>query len=63
MKYLSTPITCIEMPRDGFNVRVEFTFKNDNRITISYIQWKVIPIPIEDGKNELKYWVVREFTV
>ena len=27
MKNLSTSITCIEISRDGFNARVQFTFK------------------------------------
>ena len=42
MKYLDTPITCMEISLDGINVRVQFMVKNENRITVSYIQFLTV---------------------
>ena len=54
MKYLSTSITCIEISGDGFNVRVKFAFKNDNRIAVSLIKRQVIPFCNRRRQKEIE---------
>ena len=51
VKYLSTPITCIEIHRDYFNLRLEM--KIESLLLTS--SGKLFHSLIEDGKNEWKY--------